>query len=432
LWTNSSVENFKAPILNYCCCCKNIMTTQNNRPAAVHSGERVIVVVQFAGDFKVAYQSIVAGGGDNYYAQAHSVLGVADLAYGGKVVTICCVTDEAYEVQLANDVYAVGLKMQPGAVDEHKVWAAVCKWGPSHLVLRSPWWRLVNMAAKRGVPTMLTIADSFNQGGLRQRYKRWRMVSAWNRDHVVAVANHGRASAKQLIQIGVDRSKVFAWDWPHRLRPEQYEAKSLAANGRRPLQMIYAGSICESKGVGDLLAASRILKERGIDFHLNIVGGGDVESYLQFTKSGGLSGCVTFTGRVPHHDVVAMMRESDLVLVPSRHEYPEGFPMTLFEAMAVRTPVVASDHPMFAHALKHRVNAMIFKEKDSSAMADCIETLITDPSMYRILSESSLAAWQKLQVPVEWVQLLRAWFLSDEQTFKTLMQSGVADLAENF
>ena len=53
--------------------------------------------------------------------------------------------------------------------------------------------------------------------------------------------------------------------------------------------------------------------------------------------------CVEFLGIVPTQTLEPLMRESDLVLVTSRHEYTEGFPLTIQHALRTRTPIVASD-----------------------------------------------------------------------------------------
>jgi len=42
------------------------------------------------------------------------------------------------------------------------------------------------------------------------------------------------------------------------------------------------------------------------------------------------------------------MRSADAIVIPSRHEYPEGLPLTIYEALAARTPIVASDHQCFS------------------------------------------------------------------------------------
>jgi glycosyltransferase involved in cell wall biosynthesis len=103
------------------------------------------------------------------------------------------------------------------------------------------------------------------------------------------------------------------------------------------------------------------------------------------------------------------MRESDIVLVPSRHEYPEGFPLAITHALCARTPIIASDHPMFLHNLKDSVSAMIFLAANPSALSDCIKKLLLNPELYWSLSVESYETWKRLQIPVKWADMIKHW-----------------------
>lgn len=126
---------------------------------------------------------------------------------------------------------------------------------------------------------------------------------------------------------------------------------------------------------------------------------------------------IDFLGLVPHHKVVHLMRSADVVIIPSHHEYPEGLPMTIYEALCARTPIVASDHPMFRGRLRDGVSAVIFPAQTPLALADSIEKLLTHPDFYHHLSQGSSEAWQQLQIPVKFADFLHHW-LFDSPTEK--------------
>jgi glycosyltransferase involved in cell wall biosynthesis len=125
-----------------------------------------------------------------------------------------------------------------------------------------------------------------------------------------------------------------------------------------------------------------------------------------------LGGQVRFAGLVANEDVPDAMRAADAVVIPSRHEYAEGLPLTIYEALAARTPIIASDHPMFRGALTHDESALVFPAKDIGALASAIRRLASDADLYARLSANSDAAWQALQLPVTWGALIERW-LSD-------------------
>lgn len=97
------------------------------------------------------------------------------------------------------------------------------------------------------------------------------------------------------------------------------------------------------------------------------------------------------------------------MVVPSRHSFPEGLPLTLFEGLASRTPVIASDHPMFAGHLVDGESALIFPAGKVRALADAIQRLAGDPDLYAQVSLGSAAASARMQNPVKWGDMIDHW-----------------------
>jgi glycosyltransferase involved in cell wall biosynthesis len=105
---------------------------------------------------------------------------------------------------------------------------------------------------------------------------------------------------------------------------------------------------------------------------------------------------------------VTLMREADAVVIPSRTEYPEGFPLTIFEALSARTPIVASDHPMFRRHLRDGETAVTFRSGDAAAVPRAVSRLVSSPSLYEALSVVAEQTRQRLQLPVTWGEFLVA------------------------
>lgn len=387
-----------------------------------------LVIVQFAGDYRETFRSLRAGGSETYYAQLHSVEGVASLAQDGReVVTICCTASEAYDEVLADGVRAIGVLPGPRGVDDAEIWRQVERCSPTHLVLRSPFRSLLWRARQRRIRVLLTIADSFTQERLIDRVRLRILTALMNSANVDAIANHGRRSAAALVSLGVDTKRVTAWDWPHRLRPHDVRPK------RAPLQrdwiLFFAGALIESKGAGDAIRALAELKRLGMGAQLQLAGSGEIEAFAALAQQLGVHERVQLLGRCAHAEVIERMRASDVVLVPSHHDYPEGFPMTLFEALSTRTPIVASDHPMFVHSLVDRCTAMVHPASNALALAERVAALHAEPMLYERLSVDAISTWEALQVPVEWTALLRAWFIGPDAEFERLLALGRDDLA---
>jgi glycosyltransferase involved in cell wall biosynthesis len=146
-----------------------------------------------------------------------------------------------------------------------------------------------------------------------------------------------------------------------------------------------------------------------MDVRLQVAGAGKVERFAKLAARLGVADRVTFLGLVPNGEIPGMMHAADAVVVPSRHSFPEGLPLTLYEALASRTPVVASDHPMFAGHLVHDESAVVFPASQPQALAAAIEGLIRDPARYRRISEGSSGAWHRMQNPVKWGEMIERW-----------------------
>jgi glycosyltransferase involved in cell wall biosynthesis len=123
----------------------------------------------------------------------------------------------------------------------------------------------------------------------------------------------------------------------------------------------------------------------------------------------GVSDLLSFVGLIANTEVFRMMAAADVVVVPSRTEYPEGFPLTMFEAIASRTPIVCSDHPMFRPVITNGRNASVFPAGNRQAFADAILHILTDPELYATLSTNATSTWAALKGPADWRAMIVNW-----------------------
>jgi glycosyltransferase involved in cell wall biosynthesis len=126
----------------------------------------------------------------------------------------------------------------------------------------------------------------------------------------------------------------------------------------------------------------------------------------------GVGDSVRFLGVIPNAAVRERMIKNDLVIVPSRHEYAEGLPNTIYEGLASRTPLIISDHPAFAKRLHDGDDCLVFRAGDASSLADRIAIALSDAALYARLSEQSATAHASLYVGLNWVDLISI-FLND-------------------
>ena len=366
-----------------------------------------LTIVQYAGDYREAWERFESGGKATYQAQRYSVDFVASLAeQHEQVAVICALSDERYDAALPNKVRAIGAGLRPGFHPRELV-PFLASTAPDRLILVTPMVPLLQWARRNRVRTLATLADSFQKLGAISSLRHRRLAWHLNRPNVEWVGNHGIAACLSLLDIGVRADKVIPWDWPPAHSPADHAPRTL--DGSKRFSLVYVGSIMEEKGVGDLLRALAQLRREGLRPELTIIGRAPDESMKELAGSLGLEDQATFAGLIANEDIPAAMRAADVVVIPSRHEYPEGLPLTIYEALSARTPIIASDHPMFRGALTNEQSALVFPAGDVTALAAAIRRLGDDADLYVRLSTNSERAWQALQLPVTWGDLVGRW-----------------------
>jgi glycosyltransferase involved in cell wall biosynthesis len=283
----------------------------------------------------------------------------------------------------------------------HRIRSQLTAFRPTHLLVRVNdrlGVRLLETAAAQQLPTACIIASTFAPTPVNLAFCR--LASG---RHVEFVANHLRVARQSLVDCGLPVDKALAYDYPVVIHPKDHAPKRLAAAGRRSL--VYAGVLSVDKGVRDLLQAFERLRESGLDVALTVCGDGELRGELDAAAA--RHPTLDVRGRVAHDEVVRLMRAADLVVVPSRSTFAEGLPLTLLESLAVRTPVVASNHPVFRRYFVEGQGVILFPEADPTALADTVTRLLSDPDRYAAVSEAGASAWQSVQEPLLFDDLLQ-------------------------
>jgi glycosyltransferase involved in cell wall biosynthesis len=367
-----------------------------------------LLFVQYAGDYREAFQRLAVGGGETYYAQKYSVDTVAEI--GNKIeeaAVLCCMTTEPYNQVLENGVRAIGAGFN-GQIQVKNLINLIEEYKPTHLVVRTAIREVFSWAIKNKVKTITTFAESVSQRGLRSKLRNYLLTYLLNNKQVEWVGSYGLNSARLFKQIGVKADKIIPWDFIATDTPASLSYKTLPSD-EKPWTLFYIGAMIEAKGVGDVLEAIAHLRAKNFPVRLKMAGKDENNYFLNKARQLKIEDCVEFLGLVSNNTVLPLMREADIVLVPSRHEYPEGFPLAITHALCARTPIIASDHPMFLENLKDGFSAKIFSAGNAVALSDCIEKLLLNADLYQSLSVASQEAWERLQIPVKWAEMINRW-----------------------
>jgi glycosyltransferase involved in cell wall biosynthesis len=266
---------------------------------------------------------------------------------------------------------------------------------------------LLRAVSRSRARSIAVLANSYNKKGLKSVIEKYRVVTLLNNERFQLVSNHCLPATEHLSSIGVDRSKLIAWDVRHPFTPASYAQKAFVPRPR--FELFYVGSITENKGVTDLVRAVALLRTRGLEVHCSLAGHGDINVMTSLASQLRVSDLFSFLGLVGNNEILKLMRASDVVAVPSRTIYPEGFPLVIFEAIASRTPIVCSDHPMFRPVLFDGRNASVFPAGNHLLFADAIKRILCDAGLYARLSLAAFSTWEALKGPADWRTMLTKW-----------------------
>lgn len=169
---------------------------------------------------------------------------------------------------------------------------------------------------------------------------------------------------------------------------------SFNANSNQ-INILFSGRISISKGVLDLIAVIVRLIENNYNARLHIVGWEDdkdkpVEKEIEaIAIKFGITNAVIFHGKKRvGPELFQMYRESQMYVLPSQSNF-EGFPRTLWEAMANSLPIVTTSVGSIPFYLLNGKHALIVPPKNTEALLDAITALINNEDLRKSLIKNS-------------------------------------------
>lgn len=195
----------------------------------------------------------------------------------------------------------------------------------------------------------------------------------------------GEAWREHLLRMGFSSSQVAVI--PNWLPPEF----SIALN-KRPvptgrLRFVFTGRVVKEKGVFEILQALNT-KELDNDCECVFAGTGpDLETCQAIVRERGIKH-VTFAGGLPPGDVSALLKSSDVLVLPTFH--PEGFPNSILEAMASGLPVVSTNVGAITESVKHGENGLIVESGSASDVWSAMRFYVDSPGYVSLHSAAAI------------------------------------------
>jgi glycosyltransferase involved in cell wall biosynthesis len=151
------------------------------------------------------------------------------------------------------------------------------------------------------------------------------------------------------------------------------------------------------KGLDDLLAALKEIKNVIPDIHLKIVGDGELRNYYErLADDMGLSGTVTFVGQVIQKDLIKLYTQASVFVLPSKGV--EGFGNVVLEALACNTPVVVTDIVGMADDIEKFQCGRVVQPNNPRKLAGALIDILSSKKLWNDMSKNGMQLLGKLRV----------------------------------
>ncbi|MDY6794618.1 MAG: glycosyltransferase family 1 protein [Actinomycetota bacterium] len=195
---------------------------------------------------------------------------------------------------------------------------------------------------------------------------------------------------------------------------------SLRAYCLEPPYLAYIGSLHPRKNLATLIEAYSMLRDRGLEHRLAVIGGGGLGQlhnveYRKLTRRVrelGLEENIVFTGYVPDERLKCLLVAADMMVFPSIYE---GFGLPPLEAMACGVPVITSRRASLPEVVGDA--ALLLEDPlEPTEIADKAEALLSDTSLRSELVERG----RELSRRFTWAKAAREVL----QVYRQVMEGG--------
>ena len=162
--------------------------------------------------------------------------------------------------------------------------------------------------------------------------------------------------------------KVIPYGFPAVGENRKYDGLT----NKKKIKVLFVGGLSERKGIADLFAVANSLRDY---IELTIVGRKASATCVALETS--LAKHKWIPG-LPHHDVLQLMRQQDLLVFPSLFE---GFGLVISEAMSQGMPVITTERTAGPDLIQHAHNGWLVEAGSTMALQEAVEHFVRNPHL---------------------------------------------------
>ena len=192
-------------------------------------------------------------------------------------------------------------------------------------------------------------------------------------DALIAVSNYVGETTKQLVKFNLQFEVIYNFIDLERFKKSDTDLKEENT-------IVFIGTVCEKKGVKQLVEAFPLIKKKFPNVKLYLVGrdwkSKEIDSYINYLKemiSADDLKSIIFSGSIPYEQIPVMLEKAHVCVYPS---HMESFGLTVIEAMAMAKPIVYSDIPPFNELITDQMSGLKCNPLNPKDIAEKIVKLL--------------------------------------------------------
>jgi glycosyltransferase involved in cell wall biosynthesis len=170
----------------------------------------------------------------------------------------------------------------------------------------------------------------------------------------------------------------------------EIQRKERKFNSKGLIKLVFFSRLDPEKNLELILESLALLKSLGRNIELKVFGGTPMIQYLEFIKNKiahlKLDNQVKLMGEIPNHQKFEVFQNADIYIFNTCTT--EGFPRTVWEAMACGIPIVCANYPG-AEAFFDNDEVLIFEQNNLKDLTDKILTLSDDINLSKKITQSA-------------------------------------------
>lgn len=180
-------------------------------------------------------------------------------------------------------------------------------------------------------------------------------------------------------------------NFPSPVFEDLFDDRRFAHGGN--IKLLFLGFIGQRKGIYDLVEAVELLKAQGVTgFKITVGGNGEIEQLKAVIEEKQLADYFDVIGWVTGEQKYQLMKNSDLLLLPSHNE---GLPIAILEAMSAGLAVLSTTVGGIPEAIPDDNSGLLIEPGDTQALAAAINKYIETEGLIELTAKNARKRYEK-------------------------------------